>query len=164
MYDPRPEEEGYALLKNAVRDYLLADLSEYGLPSVTALLNGGVSGIIDEGSFTETTPTPVIIFSTLGDGGVKSGGYSIARLILYVVDRGRGLLEVERIVDRIRRRLNAKDDGKRLALSWLTFTPGSTPLRVEDIEASGSSATMTLPAWRAEGHGLYVFLTVSGWL
>lgn len=152
MYTPTQGDEGYALLKAALRDYLAADTT------ITSELPSKAAGIIDEGFLTETTPTPCIMFATVGDGqsaGVRE--QALVRLIVYVVDRGRGLLKIERILNRVRRRLNRTD----AALSFLTF-PVGTGLVVEHIEASGSSSSASLPAWKAEARGVYVFLTVRG--
>lgn len=158
-YVPQPGEEGFGLLKAALRAYIIADLSAYGLPSVTAQLPGGVKGVIDEGFLFEETPTPVVMFSTLGDGqSADVRENTLVRFILYAVDRGRGLSNIERVLTRVRRRLNMTD----VALNHFAFPAGTSELRVEHIEASGSTASVTLPAWRAEARGLYVFLTVKG--
>lgn len=158
-YTPQPDEEGYGLIKAALRAYLAEDLSAEGLPSVTALLPSGAAGIIDEGFLTEQTPTPVVMFATVGDGQtaeVRSN--SLVRIILYVIDRGRGLYQIERVLHRIRKRLNRTD----VALNYFAFPVGSTDLRIEDIQVSGSTSSASLPAWRAETRGVYVSLTVKG--
>lgn len=158
MYYPQSGEEGFVLLKSALREYIAADLSAYGLPSVTELLPSGRNSIIDEGFLTETTPNPVVMFSTVGDGQSEQvRENSLVRFILYAIDKGRGLSKIERILHRIRRRLNKTD----VALNFLTF-PAGTDLRVENIEASGSTASVSLPAWKAEARGVYVFMTVKG--
>lgn len=152
MYIPLPGDEGYGALKAALRDYLIADTT------ITSELPSGAAGVIDEGFLTETTPTPCIMFATVGDGqSAAVREQSLVRLIVYVVDRGRGLLKVERILNRVRRRLNNTE----AALQFLTF-PVETGLVVEHIEASGSSSSASLPAWKAEARGVYVFLTVRG--
>lgn len=151
MYTPTPGDEGFALLKAALRDYLVGDTT------ITSELASGQYGIIDEGFFTETTPTPCIMFATVGDGQTAAvADAALVRLIVYVLDRGRGLLKIERILHRVRRRLNDTD----AALSFLTFPAGT--LVVEHIEASGSSSSASLPAWKAEARGVYVFLNVRG--
>lgn len=158
-YTPQPDDEGFVLLKSALRAYLAADLSAEGLPSVTALLPSGAGGIIDEGFFTEDTPTPVIMFTTVGDGqnaDVQSN--SLVRLIVYVIDRGRGQYLIERVLHRIRKRINRAE----VALNYFVFPVGSTDLRIEHIQVSGSSSSVSLPAWRAEARGVYVSLTVKG--
>jgi hypothetical protein len=158
MYTPKPGEEGFGLLKAALREYLVADLSAAGLPSVIAELPNGAQSIIDEGFLTAETPTPVVMFTTVGDGQTDNvAAHSLVRFIVYVVDKGRGLSKVERILHRIRRRLNRTE----LALNHLTFPPGVEPIVVH-IEASGSTSTASLPAWKAEARGLYLFLTVYG--
>jgi len=154
MYYPQPGQEGLGLIKAALRSYITADLSAHGLPSVTELLPSGANGVIDEGDLTEDTPTPLVMFATVGDGQDRGG---LVRLLLYVLDRGRGLLLIERVLHRLRKRLNTTE----VALDYLTFPPG-TDLVIQHIEASGSSSSLTLPAWRAEGRALYVFLTVRG--
>src|SRR5215217_1330077 len=129
MYTPQIGDEGFGLLKAALRDYLAGDTT------ITSELPTGRNGIIDEGFLTEETPTPCIMFATVGDGqSAAVRDQTLARLIVYVVDRGRGLLKIERILNRVRRRLNQTD----AALSFLTF-PAETGLVVEHIEASGSS-------------------------
>ena len=158
MYVPQPGEEGFALLKAALRAYLIADLSAEGLPSVTELLPLGANSVIDEGFLTETTPTPVLMFATVGDGQTAQvRTNSLVRFILYAIDRGRGLSRIERVLHRVRMRINRTD----LALSRLTF-PQGTDLIVVNIQASGSSSSVSLPAWKAEARGLYTFLTVQG--
>lgn len=158
-YTPQPGEEGFGLIKAALREYLAADLSAHGLPSVIELLPSGRNGIIDEGFLAEDVPTPVVMFATVGDGQTADvRANSLTRFIVYVVDRGRGLYTIERILHRIRRRLNRTD----VALDYFAFPVGSSDLRIEHIEASGSTASTTLPAWRAEARGVYVFLTVKG--
>lgn len=158
MYIPQSGEEGFVLLKSALREYIAADLSAYGLPSVTELLPQGRASIIDEGFLAETTPTPVVMFTTVGDGqSERIRENSLVRFILYVVDKGRGLSTIERVLHRVRRRLNKTD----VALDYLTF-PVEVDIRVENIEASGSTASVSLPAWKAEARGVYVFLTVKG--
>jgi hypothetical protein len=158
-YTPQPGEEGYGLIKAALRDYLIADLSAYGLPSVTELLPSGAAGIIDEGHFTENTPTPVMMFTTLGDGQTADiRANTLVRFIVYAIDRGRGLYTIERLIHRVRLRLNKTD----VALAHFAFPVGTADLRIENIEASGSGASATLPAWRAEARGVYVFVTVKG--
>ena len=151
MYTPVAGDEGFQLLKAALRDYLINDTT------ITAELASGQYGIIDEGFFTETTPTPCIMFATIGDGqSAAVRDATLVRFIVYVLDRGRGLLKVERILNRVRRRLNSTE----AALSFLTFPAGT--LVVEHIEASGSSSSASLPAWKAEARGVYVFMTVRG--
>ena len=158
MYTPQPGEEGFAIVKAALRDYIAADLSAYGLPSVVSELPNGAAGIIDEGFLTDTLPTPVVMFTTVGDGQSEQiRENTLVRFIVYVVDRGRGLSTIERVLHRIRRRINKTD----VALNYLTF-PSDVDLRVENIEASGSTASVSLPAWKAEARGLYVFVTVKG--
>ncbi len=158
MYIPQSGEEGFVLLKSALREYIAADLSAYGLPSVTELLPQGRASIIDEGFLAETTPTPIVMFTTVGDGqSERIRENSLVRFILYVVDKGRGLSTIERVLHRVRRRLNKTD----VALDYLTF-PVGVDIRVENIEASGSTASVSLPAWKAEARGVYVFLTVKG--
>lgn len=158
MYVPKPGEEGFLTVKGVLREYILADLTEYGLPSVVEFLPGGVKGFIDEGTLTETTPTPVILCSTIGDGQSEQiRTNSLVRFILYVIDRGRGLYYIERILHRMRMRLNASS----IVLNYMLFPPESD-IRIENIEASGSTSSTSLPAWKAEARGLYVFVTVKG--
>ncbi len=158
MYTPQPGDEGFLLIKAALRDYLAADLSAHNLPSVTGLLPQGAASIIDEGFLTDATPTPVVMFTTVGDGQSEDvRENTLARFIVYVVDRGRGLSTIERVLHRVRRRFNKT----AVALEYLTF-PASVDIRIESIEAKGSTASVSLPAWKAEARGLYLFLTIKG--
>jgi hypothetical protein len=164
MYYPQAGEEGFGLLKAALRDYLRDNTlvnPKTGalLPNVVELLPGGqAAGFIDEGFLKEDTKTPVVMFSTVGDGqSERVREDTLVRLILYVIDRGRGLYSIERILHRMRRRLNATE----ATLQYLTF-PKSTGLVVTHIEASGSTSSVSLPAWKAEARAVYVFLTVKG--
>jgi hypothetical protein len=158
MYLPKQGEEGLGLLKAALRDYIVADLAAAGLPSVVTELPSGAAGVIDEGFMTATTPTPVVMFATVGDGQTDQvAENSLVRFIVYALDQGRGLSKVERILHRLRLRLNRTE----LALAYLTFPPGVPPV-VLHIEASGSTSSVSLPAWKAEARGLYLFLTVKG--
>lgn len=158
MYTPQPDEEGLGLIKAALRDYIAADLSAYGLPSVTALLPNGAASILDEGFLTAETAGPAVVFTTIGDGqSAQCRANSLVRLIVYAIDTGRGLSKIERVVHRLRKRLNSTT----LALDFLTFPP-EVELRVENIEASASTASASLPAWKAEARGVYVFLTIRG--
>lgn len=157
-YNPHPEDEGFGMIKAALRDYITADLSASGLPSVIALLPSGVNGVLDEGLLTPETPTPVIMLTTVGDGQTDQvAANSLVRFIVYVVDRGRGLFTIERILHRLRRRLNSTE----VALNFLTL-PASSGLSILHLEASGSTASVSLPAWQAEARAVYLFLTVKG--
>lgn len=157
-YTPQPEDEGLGMVKAALRDYITADLSANGLPSVTELLSLGAAGVLDEGYLTPQTAMPVVMFTTVGDGQTDAvGENALVRFILYAIDRGRGLSIVERILHRMRRRLNKTD----AALSFLTL-PAASGLSIVHVEAKGSTASVSLPAWKAEARALYVFLTVKG--
>lgn len=150
MYTPQPGDEGMALLLAAFRDYIAAD------PAITELLPQGVNSIIPEGFLTENTPTPVIMPTIVGDG--ESGNdVQFVRLLVYVIDRGRGYYTIERILHRLRTRLNDSPT----ALEFFTFPPNE-PLRILNINASGTSTSASFPAWKAEGRGLYVFIQVGG--
>jgi hypothetical protein len=157
-YQPQNGDEGFALLKAALRDYIAADLSAYGLPSVVELLPQGAASIVDEGFLTDTMPTPLVMFTTVGDGQSEDvRENTLARFIVYVVDRGRGLSSIERVLHRVRKRLNRSD----VALDFLTF-PADVDIRIENIEAKGSTASVSLPAWKAEARGLYLFIVIRG--
>lgn len=159
MYWPQTGDEGFALLKAALRDYIVADLSAYGLPSVTELLPSGSSSVIDEGHMTDTTETPVVMVTTVGDGqeaSVKDN--TLARFIVYAIDRGRGLSTIEKVLHRLRKRLNKTD----VTREFFSFPPNTVDFTVEHIEASGSTSSVSLPAWKAEGRAVYVFVTIRG--
>lgn len=152
MYQPQPGDEGLALFLAAFRDYLAAD------PKVIELLPQGADSIIPEGFLTEDTPTPVVMPTMVGDGESSYGNdVQLVRLLVYVLDRGRGYYDIERILHRLRSRLNDTP----AVLEFFTFPPDE-PLRVWSINASGSSASASFPAWKAEGRGLYVFVQVGG--
>lgn len=155
--------EGFGLLKAALRDYLVAPnlvnpTTGKPLPNVVELLPSGVAGIIDEGFLKEETVCPVVMFSTIGDGQSEAVREdTLVRFILYAVDRGRGLYHIDRVLHRVRRRLNSTE----AALSFLTF-PKSAGFTVSHIDARGSTSSVSLPAWKAEARAVYVFLTVKG--
>lgn len=167
MYYPKLGEEGVGVLKGALRDFIVADLASYNLPPVTALLPSGVSGVIDEGFFTTETLTPVVMCTTNGDGAsAGSDQESLVRFLFYAIDRGRGLSAIERILDRLRWRLNVVADPEHphnyALVSQYFVLPPTERFRIERLEAPGTTFSTTLPAWRAEARGLYVFLTVRG--
>lgn len=150
VYIPQPGDEGLALFLVALRDYLAAD------PSIVSLLPEGASSIIPEGFLTESTPTPVILMATVGDGA-QGPDVQLVRLILYVMDRDRGYYNIERILARMRKRLN----DTQTARDFFTFPP-EEPLKLWGIEASGSTTSATFPNWKMEGRGLYVFAQLGG--
>lgn len=152
-----PTAEGMGLLKVGIRDYLARDLSSEGLPSVVELLPAGNAGLIDEGNLGET-PVPLVMITSLGDGETElDSDVTLVRFIIYAVNRGVGLFEIERILSRMRTRLNRSD----LVHSFLTFNPASG-LRLDSLEVSGSTASKTSKAWKAETRGLYLFARVRG--
>lgn len=152
MYTPQPGDEGLALLLASIRDYLAED------PAILELLPQGADSIVPEGFLTENTPTPVIMPTMIGDGESAYGNdVQLVRLLIYVLDRGRGYYDIERLMYRMRKRLNDTP----AVLEFFTFPPDE-PLRVWNINASGSSASTSFPAWKAEGRGLYVFVQVGG--
>ena len=152
MYTPQPNDEGIQLLLAAIRDYIASDASSI------ELLPEGAAGVLPEGFLTDTTPTPTILIANLGDGKTEAGaGIQLVRLIVYVMDRGRGYYNIEKVLHRLRGLFN---DTPR-ALEYLTF-PASEPLRVLSFNASGTTASATFPQWKCEGRGLYLFVEVSG--
>lgn len=152
MYEPQPGDTGAQLIQVALRDYLATDAALLGL------LGEGIESILPEGFLTLETPTPAIMFTVIGDGQSDFGiGDQLLRLIVYVVDRGRGYLRVEQILERMRALINNSPQ----AMEFLTFPPGFTPL-VLHIEATGTTASTTLPRFQCEARGLYVFLHLGG--
>ncbi len=157
-YVPQAQDEGFGMIKAALRDYIVADLSAHGLPSVIELLPTGAASVLDEGFMTATTPTPVILVATVGDGESDDvGENTLVRFIVYVVDRGRGLSIIERVLHRLRRRLNTT----QVALDFMTL-PYSSGLSILHLKASGSTASVSLPAWKAEARAVYLFIDVKG--
>lgn len=152
MYTPQPDDEGTQLLLAAIRDYIASEAP------VTSLLAEGVESVLPEGFLTSETLTPVIQIAMIGDGSSASGaGIQLVRLIVYVMDRGRGFYKIEKVLSRLRALFN---DSPR-TLDYLTF-PADEPLRVLSVNASGTTASATFPQWKCEGRGLYLFIEVSG--
>lgn len=152
MYTPQPDDEGTQLLLAAIRDYIASDVP------ITSLLAESVESVLPEGFLTSETLTPVIQIAMIGDGSSASGtGIQLVRLILYVLDRGRGFYKIEKVLHRLRALFN---DSPR-TLDYLTF-PADEPLRVLSVNASGTTASATFPQWKCEGRGLYLFIEVSG--
>jgi hypothetical protein len=152
MYTPQPGDEGLGLLLVALRDYLAAD------EAILELLPAREKGIVAEGFLTNDTPTPFIMPTVIGDGESAWGvDAQLVRLLIYAGDRGRGYSRIERLLNRIRRRIN----NSPAAQVFFTF-PSTEPMHLLSIEVSGSSASATLPAWRAELRGLFVFAHLAG--
>lgn len=152
MYTPQPGDEGIQLLLAAIRDYIAEETP------VIELLPEGAAGVLPEGFLTDQTSTPIILVANLGDGKTASGaGVQLVRLIVYVMDRGRGYYNIEKVLHRLRGLFN---DTPR-AMEFLSFPP-SEPLRVLSFNASGTTASATFPQWKCEGRGLYLFIEVSG--
>lgn len=152
MYIPKAGDEGIQLLLAAIRDYIASE------PAVIELLPEGADGVLPEGFLTDTTPTPTILIANLGDGATEAGaGVQLVRLIVYVMDRGRGYYYIEKVLQRLRALLN----DTRRAADYLSF-PASEPLRVLTFNASGTTASATFPQWTCEGRGLYLFIEVGG--
>lgn len=148
MYTPQAGDEGMGLFMVALRDYLVADAT------ILELLPNGAASILPEGFFTNDTPTPAVVISMIGDGESAWGvDAQLVRLMVNVLDRGRGYHTIERVLRRIRRRIN----DTQTAMEYLTYTPGTSDHSVLHIEAPGSSTSATYPNWNAEGRALYVF-------
>lgn len=151
-YQPLAGDEGMVLVLAALRDYLAAD------PTIVALLPEGADSIIPEGFFTNETQTPVIMPTVIGDGESAWGNdVQLIRLIVTVLDRGRGYAQIERVLHRMRRRLN---DTEAVEV-FFTFPPTELT-KIWHVGAKGSTASTSFPNWRAEGRGLYVFIEVGG--
>lgn len=147
-YTPQAGDEGLGLFLAALRDYLVADTD------ITELLPSGTAGVMPEGFFTHDTPTPAVLLMIIGDGESSWGkDAQLVRLLVTVLDRGRGYWMIERLIHRIRKRINDTQS----ALSFLTYEPGTADHTVLHIEASGTTTSASYPAWKAEGRGLYVF-------
>jgi hypothetical protein len=85
MYMPQPNDEGMQLHLAAIRDYIASDA-----PSIE-LLPDGAQGVLPDGCLTDTTLTPAILIANFGEGKTEAGaGIQLVRLIVYVMDRGRG--------------------------------------------------------------------------
>jgi hypothetical protein len=152
MYVPQANDEGLALFLAAFRDYLAADAA------ITSLLPAGASSIIPEGFFTADTSTPTLLVTTIGDGeSVEGIDVQLVRLLVWVMHRGRGYYEIERLLHRARVRINDTPS----AVSFFTF-PETEPLRLWHIKAAGTTASASFPHWQAEGRGLYVFANIGG--
>lgn len=147
--------EGLGLLKVAIRDFLLSD------PTIVETLHNDPDWpkAIEEGLLDENMPTPVLMFGTVGDGDTDTvGAHTLVRLIVYVVDRGRGLSRIEKALHRVRRRINDTE----AALEFLQFDKEQTGMSLIHIAAKGSTASVSLPAWKAEARGAYVFSRLEG--
>lgn len=168
-YTVQSGDEGIALFLAALRDFITTEtaltaytaagdypavpLSEQVLP----LLPNGAASVLPEGFLTDTTPTPAVLLSVIGDGNSAYGrDVQLVRLLVYVLDRGRGYYEIERILQRLRKRLNTSSRWQQ----FFTFSAGD--LQLLHLEATGSTASASYPNWRAEGRALYVFALVRG--
>lgn len=149
MYIPREGEEGLSILVPAVRDFLAQDAK------LLALLGGGPDeSIVGEGLFTEETPTPAILISTIAEGETYAGeSTQLIRLIIYAINRNRGYYAIEKILARLKRLLKSDD-----LWDFLEF-PQSANFAVLGVNAPGTTASTTLPRYSAEGRGVYVFVT-----
>lgn len=149
MYNPLPNEYGLAVLYPAVRDYLAQD------PLLVGMLGGSPADcIIQEGLYTEETPTPCILLSTIAEGDTASGyGTNLIRIIAYAIDEGRGYYAIENMLPRIKRLFESDK-----MFSFLTFPP-RVGFAILGIEAPGTTTSATLPTYRSEARGVYVFAT-----
>jgi hypothetical protein len=117
----------------------------------------GAPSIIPEGFLKVDTPKPAIIIAKLPDGNTGKGvDDHLLRLLLYVIDSGRGYSYIERIAWRLRELINSPE-----TMRFLTFPPGVFPM-VSNIRLTGSTDSITLPQFKAEAAGLYVFLNLVG--
>lgn len=151
MYIPQPGDTGTQLIQAALRDFLAQDAT------LQQLLPEGSDSILPEGFLRLDTVTPALMFTVIGDGNTGAGiDDHLLRLLLYVVDRGRGYYLIERILERMRTLLNSPE-----AMEFLTFPPETNP-KVIHLRATGTTASTTLPRFDCEARGLYVFIHLSG--
>lgn len=152
MYTPQVGDEGLQLFLAAVRDYIASETD------VTSLLPSGATGVLPEGFLTTETPTPAVLIAMIGDGQSAAGrGVQLVRLIVYVMDRGRGYYFIEKVLHRLRALFN---DSPGVA-EYFTF-PSEEPLKVWSINASGTTTSASFPQWKCEGRGIYLFAEVGG--
>lgn len=149
MYIPAENEEGLTVLVSALKEYLARDTKLMGM-----LGGAAEDSIISEGMLSSKTPFPAIMFVTIAEGDTECGwGTQLTRLIVYVVDKGRGYLNIERILARLRRLFRAHE-----CFEFCTF-PSTVDFGVVGIRAPGSTASVTVPAFGCEMRGLYLFIT-----
>ena len=148
-YTPQSGDEGMQLFLVGLRDYIATN------DDIVSLLGDGVDSIIPEGLFTPETPTPVILIANNGDGEADVGrDVQVVRLILYVMDRGRGFYNIEILLHRLRKHLNNYD----VMADYLTFP--ADEIVVFTLAVKGSTNSGTYPQWQCEGRGLYLFANV----
>lgn len=168
-YTVQSGDEGTALFLAALRDYIVTETAQAAYtpdgdyPAVPVadqilpLLPNGTASVIPEGFLTDTTPTPVVLLSMIGDGNTAYGrDVQLVRLLVYVLDRGRGYYDIDRVLQRLRTRFNTSSRWQQ----FFTFSTGN--LQLLHLEATGSTASASYPNWRAEGRALYVFAHLRG--
>ena len=148
-YTPQAGDEGMQLFFVGLRDYIATNTG------ITDLLPNGAASIIPEGTLTPETELPVILIANNGDGEADVGrGVQIVRLILYVMDRGRGYYNIEIILHRLRNHLNNYDS----MADYLTFP--ADEIVVYTLAAKGTTNSGTYPQWQCEGRGVYLFANI----
>lgn len=152
-YVPEPGEGGYSIFVPALRDFLASDVD------LVEMLGGDPADtIIQEGLATDATPKPAILVSSIGDGESAAGEkVKLVRLIMYVIDEGRGYYAIDNILARLRFLL--RRENIRAVMNALTFPPDAG-FCVLGYKAPGTTATATHPELRCEAKGLYTFLTL----
>lgn len=149
MYTPAENEEGLTIIVSALKEYLSKDTK------LMSMLGGAAEDcIISEGMLTDSMPFPALMFTTIAEGDTESGeGTQLTRLIVYAIDRGRGYLKIEGILSRLRRLLRSDE-----CFRYCTFPP-NVDFAVGLIRAPGATASVTVPRFKCEMRGLYVFIT-----
>jgi hypothetical protein len=149
MYYPEIGQRGLKVLLPAIRDYLRT------VPEIVEGLPEGADGILEEGQLNVDLKTPVLVVSTIGDGLTEAGrGTKLLRLIVYVISRERGYYEIENLIPPLQEALESQ-----ALWEFLTFPP-DVGFSVLGIEAPGTTASASYPAFKAEGRGPYVFVTL----
>lgn len=151
-YQPQEGDEGLVLIFAALRDYLATDTK------LLSMLPEGADSILPEGFLEQDTPTPVVMFTTIGDGDTDAGVDShLLRLVVYALDRGRGYMNIERINWRLRELFN----DTIAIMRFLSFPAGVKPM-VTHVMDSGGTASASYPRWNVEGRGRYLFVHTTG--
>lgn len=147
-------EKGTQLLKACLFDYFRTDAT------LLSYLGSGTNGFYDEGEFEAESPTPAVVNVTFGDG--EATDHTLLRIVLWVVDRGRGFFEIERIIERIQYLFGATDPAVgQAALNYFTFLPADHKA-ILSIRTNATTASASFPSWQTEGRAVYFFFHIEG--